>query len=95
MNDGSPVDAIRQRLEIVDGLLRALDERREVDAEIERSSDRDDARRRLTGDGLRFSPSQAEHILDMTLGRRTQLGKEELLREQRRLGEDLRRLSTG
>jgi DNA gyrase subunit A len=94
MNNG-PADAVRQRLEIVDGLLRALDERREVDAEIERSSDRNDARHRLTGDGLGFSPIQAEHILDMTLGRRTQLGQEELLREQRKLREDLRRLSTG
>jgi DNA gyrase subunit A len=91
----SPPDAIRRRLEIVEGLLRALEKRGEVDAAIEQSSDRVDACRRLTGGSLQFSDVQAHHILDVTLGRRTKLGEEELRREQRKLEEDLRRASAG
>ena len=92
MRDGQP-DAVRRRLEIVDGLLRAFDERREVDNAIETSSDRVEARHRLRGDGFGFSLTQAEHVLDMTLGRRTRLGQEELQREQQKLREELRRLT--
>ncbi len=65
------------RLEIVEGLLRALNSS-DVLATIHDSSDSRDAMRRLQLPPLGFSPTQAIHIPDMTLHRRTALGRLEL-----------------
>ena len=68
-----------ERLHIVDGLVKALDM---IDAVVKAiRAPRRTARPRATRSMAKrfgFSEIQANHILDMTLGRLTQLGREEL-----------------
>ena len=68
----------RDRAHIVEGLLRAIDMLDEVIATIRASEDRADARTNLMAEPFSFSENQANHILDMTLGRLTRLGRAEL-----------------
>lgn len=66
------------RLHIVEGLLKALDLIDEIITAIRASDDRAAARGALMATPFDFSEEQAVHILDMTLGRLTRLGREEL-----------------
>ena len=68
----------RDRLHIVEGLLKALDVIDEIIALIRASDDRAAARAGLMAEPFEFSETQANHILDMTLGRLTRLGRSEL-----------------
>ena len=68
----------RERGHIVEGLLRAIDMLDAVIATIRGSEDRADARTNLMAEPFSFSEDQANHILDMTLGRLTRLGRAEL-----------------
>src|ERR1700727_2448068 len=68
----------RNRAHIVEGLLRAIDMLDAVIATIRASADRPEARTGLMGGPFSFSEVQATHILDMTLGRLTRLGRSEL-----------------
>jgi len=65
----------RERAHIVEGLLRAIDMLDAVIAAIRASEDRPAARTALMAEPFSFSEQQAEHILDMTLGRLTRLGR--------------------
>ncbi|HLI16348.1 MAG TPA: DNA gyrase subunit A [Acidimicrobiales bacterium] len=69
------------RAHIVEGLLRAIDMLDAVIAAIRASADRPAARAALMGEPFSFSEDQANHILDMTLGRLTRLGRSELEEE--------------
>jgi DNA gyrase subunit A len=71
----------RERAHIVEGLLKAIDMLDAVIAAIRASDDRPAARTALMADPFGFSEEQAIHILDMTLGRLTRLGRSELERE--------------
>jgi DNA gyrase subunit A len=71
----------RARLHIVEGLLRAIDMLDAVIAAIRASDDRPAARAALMVEPFAFSEEQANHILDMTLGRLTRLGRTELEEE--------------
>jgi DNA gyrase subunit A len=75
----------RDRAHIVEGLLRAIDMLDEVIATIRASEDRADARTNLMAVPFSFSEDQANHILDMTLGRLTRLGRAELDQEMAEL----------
>ncbi|HLN16386.1 MAG TPA: DNA gyrase subunit A [Acidimicrobiales bacterium] len=75
----------RARAHIVEGLLRALDMLDAVIAAIRASDDRPAARAALMVDPFSFSEEQANHILDMTLGRLTRLGRTELEEEMAEL----------
>jgi DNA gyrase subunit A len=66
------------RLHIVEGLLKAIDVIDEIIALIRASADRGEARAGLMGATFGFSEIQANHILDMPLGRLTRLGRSEL-----------------
>ena len=68
----------RDRAHIVAGLLRAIDMLDAVIATIRGSEDRVGARTALMATPFSFSEVQASHILDMTLGRLTRLGRSEL-----------------
>ena len=72
------LDKAEARLHIVDGLLKALDMIDAIVKAIRASKDRAAARTALMGKQFGFTEIQANHILDMTLGRLTQLGREEL-----------------
>ncbi len=79
----------KDRLHIVEGLLKALDM---IDAIIELI--RGSENRGAASDGLQaapfeFSERQAVTILDMQLGRLTRLGKADLLEEQNKLTEEI------
>jgi DNA gyrase subunit A len=69
------------RAHIVEGLLRAIDMLDAVIATIRGSQDRGEARANLMAEPFSFSEEQANHILDMTLGRLTRLGRSELEEE--------------
>jgi DNA gyrase subunit A len=78
---------LRDALDIVNGLLVAVERWDEVSSVIYASEDRAEARERLAAPPLGFSPMQAEHVLDMTAGRRTAAGPRALLEERQRLQE--------
>ncbi len=82
------LDQAQQRLHIVEGLLRALDIIDEIIALIRASRDRTQARQGLMT-RFQFSEVQAEHILNLQLGRLTRLSRDELLAEQKQLLKDI------
>jgi DNA gyrase subunit A len=82
------------RAHIVEGLLRAIDQLDAVIAAIRGSEDRTAAREALMGDAFSFSEEQANHILDMTLGRLTRLGRAELDDEMHKLRETIAELQS-
>ncbi len=75
------------RAHIVEGLLKAIDMLDLVIATIRGSDDRGAARIALMATPFDFSEEQANHILDMTLGRLTRLGRTELEEEMAKLRE--------
>ena len=82
------LDEARRREHILEGLVRAVDMIDEIIAAIRASENRAAARATLMGERFEFSEIQANHILDLPLGRLTQLGRQELndeLAEKRKL----------
>jgi DNA gyrase subunit A len=75
----------KARAHIVEGLLRAIDMLDAVIAAIRASEDRAGARAALMAEPFSFSEEQSEHILDMTLGRLTRLGRTNLEEEMEEL----------
>jgi len=91
------LDQAQKRLHIVEGLLNALDLIDEIIATIRSSEDRGAAREALMagivpaggGEAVAFSEVQANHILDMQLGRLTRLGRTDLEEEAGQLRETI------
>nr|MDA8116717.1 DNA topoisomerase 4 subunit A [Actinomycetota bacterium] len=79
----------RARAHIVEGLLRCIDQLDAVISLIRTSDDRPAARAGLMAEPFSFSEVQANHILDMTLGRLTRLGRHELEEEMANLRETI------
>src|SRR4029079_12751478 len=75
----------QDRLHIVEGLVKALDMIDAIVKAIRASKDRGAARIALMAKPFEFSEIQTNHILDMPLGRLTQLGREELDQELQEL----------
>jgi DNA gyrase subunit A len=84
----------QERAHIVEGLLRAIDMLDAVIATIRGSDDRPSARTALMAEPFSFSEIQATHILDMTLGRLTRLGRTELQEEMAKLLETIAELES-
>ena len=82
------------RAHIVEGLLKAIDMLDLVIAAIRGSDDRGAARIALMAAPFDFSEEQANHILDMTLGRLTRLGRTELEEEMNKLRETIGELQS-
>jgi len=82
----------RDRAHIVEGLLKALDMIDAIVALIRASADRSEAREGLMAPPFDFTEVQANHILDMTLGRLTRLGRAELDKELAELRETIAEL---
>jgi DNA gyrase subunit A len=82
------------RAHIVEGLLKAIDMLDLVIAAIRGSDDRSAARTALMAAPFEFSEEQANHILDMTLGRLTRLGRSELEEEMAKLRETIAELQS-
>jgi len=82
----------QERAHIVEGLLRAIDQLDAVIAAIRAAADRAAARTALQADPFGFSEVQANHILDMPLGRLTRLGRSELEAELAALRETIAEL---
>ena len=83
----------QDRLHIVEGLLKALDMIDAIVKAIRASKDRGAARVALMAKPFGFSEIQANHILDMPLGRLTQLGRDELDKERKELQATVRELN--
>jgi len=94
------LDVAEKRLHIVEGLIKALDLIDEIIATIRASEDRATARQALMqgvepaggADVVVFSEVQANHILDMQLGRLTRLGRSDLDTEEAELRETITEL---
>ncbi len=86
------LEKARARAHIVEGLLKALDAIDEIIATIRASADRAAARQALMAEPFEFTEVQATHILDMTLGRLTRLGRAELEDEMAQLRETIAEL---
>ena len=84
----------QERAHIVEGLLRAIDMLDAVIATIRGSDDRPSALAALIADPFSFSETQATHILDMTLGRLTRLGRTQLQEEMASLLETIAELES-
>ncbi|MEA3077997.1 MAG: gyrase subunit, partial [Actinomycetota bacterium] len=84
----------QDRAHIVEGLLKALDMIDAIIALIRGSEDRPAARTGLMTAPFEFSEIQANHILDMTLGRLTRLGRSELEKEMAELRETITELES-
>ncbi len=82
----------QDRAHIVEGLLKAIDMLDAVIATIRGSADRPEARTALMAEPFSFTEVQATHILDMTLGRLTRLGRTELEGELAELREKISEL---
>ncbi len=72
------LDKAQARAHIVEGLLKAINVIDEVIATIRASEDRAAALAALIGEPFEFSETQAEHILQMQLGRLTRLARIDL-----------------
>jgi DNA gyrase subunit A len=72
------LDEARRREHIVEGLVKALDMIDAIIALIRGSDDRSAARAGLMAAPFEFTEIQSNHILDLTLGRLTRLGRQEL-----------------
>jgi DNA gyrase subunit A len=79
------LEKAQARLHIVEGLVKALDMIDAIVKAIRASKDRAAARDALMSKRFEFSEIQANHILDMPLGRLTQLGRDELDKERKEL----------
>ncbi len=82
----------RDRAHIVEGLLKAIDMLDAVIATIRASADRAEARGSLMAAPFSFTEDQANHILDMQLGRLTRLGRTELEEEMAKLRQTIAEL---
>ncbi len=82
----------RARAHIVEGLLRAIDMLDAVIATIRASENRASAAAALVAAPFAFSEEQANHILDMQLGRLTRLGRAQLEEEMQQLREEIAEL---
>jgi DNA gyrase subunit A len=82
----------RARAHIVEGLLKALDMLDAIITLIRASADRSEAKVGLMANPFEFSEEQATHILDMTLGRLTRLGRTELEEEMAKLRQTIAEL---
>jgi DNA gyrase subunit A len=82
----------QDRLHIVEGLVKALDMIDAIVKAIRASKDRAAARSALMDKRFGFSEIQANHILDMPLGRLTQLGRAELDKERKELEATVKQL---
>ncbi len=72
------LDKANHDLHINEGLLKAVQMIDQIIATIRGSEDRPAARQALMAGPFEFSEIQANHILDMALGRLTRLGREEI-----------------
>jgi DNA gyrase subunit A len=72
------LDRAKRDLHIQEGYLKAINVIDEVIATIRASENRAEARERLMAAPFEFSDTQAEHILDMALGRLTRLARIDL-----------------
>src|SRR3954451_4210934 len=79
----------RDRAHIVEGLLKALDMIDQIIALIRGSADLPAAREGLMAAPFEFTEIQANHILDMTLGRLSRLGRSELEEDMGKLRETI------
>ena len=86
------LDKCEARYHILEGLLRAVEMIDEIIALIRASKDRGVAREKLQLTPFDFSEIQSSHILDLALGRLTELGQKELAIEAKELKKSIKEL---
>lgn len=82
------------RCHIVQGLVKAVDMIDAIIKAIRSSKDRPTARTKLMSGKFKFSEIQANHILDLALGRLTELGQKELAEELKNLQKQIKELTS-
>ncbi|HQZ14428.1 MAG TPA: DNA topoisomerase 4 subunit A [Acidimicrobiia bacterium] len=84
----------QDRCHIVEGLVKAVDMIDAIIKAIRASKDRSVARTKLMAGKFSFSEVQANHILDLPLGRLTELGQKDLADELKALKKEIKELSS-
>ncbi len=87
------LEKAQARCHIVEGLVRAVDMIDAIIKTIRASKDRSVARTKLMTGKFAFSEIQANHILDLALGRLTELGQKELALELKALNKEIKELN--
>jgi DNA gyrase subunit A len=87
------LEKAQARCHIVEGLVRAVDMIDAIIKTIRASKDRSVARTKLMAGKFAFSEIQANHILDLALGRLTELGQKELSEELKALKKEIKELT--
>jgi hypothetical protein len=85
---------VTARLEVLDGLLRAVENWHFVSTLVGTAADRDAGVAALQGSPFFFSKVQANHIVDMRLSQRTALGRLSLAEERDAIRAELDQLTT-
>jgi DNA gyrase subunit A len=93
VNDASEIPRLRDRIHILDGILDALGRMGEINHLVSQSKDRNRARDGLLVQPFCYSEVVAQHVLDITVGRGTAAGIEELRRERNQAGERFQELA--
>jgi DNA gyrase/topoisomerase IV subunit A len=86
------LSALRQRVRLLDALLDALERMDEINQAVRKSQNRIEARHILMGEPFGYTETVARHILDLSVGRQTINGIEELRREREQASERLQKL---
>jgi DNA gyrase/topoisomerase IV subunit A len=73
--------AIRQRLNLMEAMANALDRMDEVNTVVRASADRPAAVRALCDAPFGFTEQGANHVLDLTVARQTEAGRQGLQSE--------------
>ena len=79
-----PLKKLQERLHIIEGLIAAMERWSEICEVVAASEDRATARQALGRTPFYFSETQAEHILDTPVARRTAHGRRQLAEERDR-----------
>jgi DNA gyrase/topoisomerase IV subunit A len=92
MSDECARSEIEERIQILDGILDALDRMDEVNRAVRGSLNRIEARESLLAEPFCYSEVVATRILDLNVARQTVAGIEELCRERNQAADRLAEL---
>lgn len=90
MTDDADRGALEERVRILDAILDALDRMDEINRVVRKSQNRVEARKLLAAEPFLYSEMVSPHILDLSVGRQTVEGIEEIRRERMQASERLR-----
>jgi DNA gyrase/topoisomerase IV subunit A len=89
VHDNAERAALQERVRTLDPILDALDRMDEINRVVRKCRNRIEARKLLLAEPFLYSEVVATHILDLSVGRQTLEGIEEIRRERKQASERL------